>query len=1017
MKKTMSRLLAVALVLAMVCAMIPAAMAAVASVTIGAPTKPTMTVGEKQTLTATVTLDAGDTTTATTVTWSVSGSDSSVTSTDVISVNASTGEVTALKAGTAYVIATSTADNTKSASVSLTVQNAPEKCCAVAGCTCTDQSASAATCDCAACTAVTGINLTAPALNDLNTKIAAKKTAKLNATNFAVTATVACTKATAPTVALKNVTIVSNDETKATVTKGGTAEAPEWTVTAVAAGSTTLTVTYSSKTQTIPVVVSDTLNYTTLSFTKNPVSSATYVQNAPATALTVATTGGYEGVATTYQWYASTDKTLNSDGSLKNGTPKATGTSCTPDTTTPGTTYYQCVASSTDGSVPKYAYSTLAAVTVTPQTYKLTLTVSPSTIKIDGSATLTATVKTTAGASYAGTETVTFSKTSGTSYVTLGATSKALSGGTAVTTVTGSSKGTSTIKAEVTIGGQKYSDTVTVTVSGVVSAETINYESDKDGYAKFDGYDFYKKVKDASGSTLSYVKFTSQYGGTLYKDGDSTSNSNKVTASTLCYYNPSGSRVDLDNLVFIINDSYSKHYVDYTAYTSSGTEIATGRVTIDGDGSSDGDVTYYVSSEETVSLDEDDFQSFFEDEYSKGTLEYVKFAIGDATNYGTSSYGHLYESGETKASKVSSSSKYYYEATSKQDDLDTVEFRAGTRSSAYTVKVPFTAYGTDKNDRSRSVDGTLVIEVNNTKFVTITTDGDTFTNLKLVKAMQPKNVSSSKLDNYYVMFDKVTNGTLYSYYKTASNSEEYGKRDKYWFNPDSDEYDLGDVFFLPKSNAKTAEISYTLYKTTGSSKKNGTEVDTGKILFKVEQAKVTVTFNDIPANVKSWAGEAIEYMAKEGYITGTGAKKFSPNTNMSRAMLVTVLYRMAGEPSVSGIANPFTDVVRGQYYYNAVLWAYNKGIVTGKGANKFAPNDNVSREEIATFLYRYASKPAATGTLTGFSDYTKVSAYATDAMKWAVKNEIVAGIGGKLSPKTSATRAQVATMLYRYINK
>ena len=158
-------------------------------------------------------------------------------------------------------------------------------------------------------------------------------------------------------------------------------------------------------------------------------------------------------------------------------------------------------------------------------------------------------------------------------------------------------------------------------------------------------------------------------------------------------------------------------------------------------------------------------------------------------------------------------------------------------------------------------------------------------------------------------------------------------------------------------------------------------------------------------------------MAKEGYITGTGVKKFSPNTNMSRAMLVTVLYRMAGEPSVSSIANPFTDVVRGQYYYNAVLWAYNKGIVTGKGANKFAPNDNVSREEIATFLYRYAGKPAATGTLTGFGDYTKVSAYATDAMKWAVKNEIVAGIGGKISPKTSATRAQVATMLYRYINK
>ena len=238
-------------------------------------------------------------------------------------------------------------------------------------------------------------------------------------------------------------------------------------------------------------------------------------------------------------------------------------------------------------------------------------------------------------------------------------------------------------------------------------------------------------------------------------------------------------------------------------------------------------------------------------------------------------------------------------------------------------------------------------------------------------------------------------------------------RDQFYFNAGSDQYDLGDVFFLPKSTVKTAELSYTIYRESG---RNAIEVDTGKIVFKVEQAKVTVTFNDIPANVKSWAGDAIEYMAKQGYVGGTGNKTFSPNANMSRAMLVTVLYRMAGEPSVSGIANPFKDVVKGTYYYNAVLWAYNKGIVTGKGADKFAPNDNVSRQEIAAFIYRYAGKPTATGTLTGFSDYAKVSGYATDAMKWATRNEIITGIGGKLVPTAAATRAQVVAMLYRYLN-
>ena len=101
----------------------------------------------------------------------------------------------------------------------------------------------------------------------------------------------------------------------------------------------------------------------------------------------------------------------------------------------------------------------------------------------------------------------------------------------------------------------------------------------------------------------------------------------------------------------------------------------------------------YVSSEETVSLSEDDFQSFFADEYTNGDLEYVKFTVGDATNYGTSSYGYLYESDAAKASKVSGSTKFYYEAESRQDDLDAVVFTAGTRTNAYTVKIPFTATG------------------------------------------------------------------------------------------------------------------------------------------------------------------------------------------------------------------------------------------------------------------------------------------------------------------------------------
>ena len=140
---------------------------------------------------------------------------------------------------------------------------------------------------------------------------------------------------------------------------------------------------------------------------------------------------------------------------------------------------------------------------------------------------------------------------------------------------------------------------------------------------------------------------------------------------------------------------------------------------------------------------------------------------------------------------------------------------------------------------------------------------------------------------------------------------------------------------------------------------------------------------------------------------------------MTRAMLVTVLYRAAGEPTVAGITNKFTDNKQGQYYYNAVLWASNMGIVNGATATTFDPNGNITREQIAAILYRYAGSPAVTGSLSGYSDQAQVSSFAVKAMQWAVGSGIITGVtsGGKttLSAKGNATRAQVAVMLHRFL--
>ena len=987
MKKTMSRLLAIALVLAMVCAMIPAAMAAATAVSVEFSSSDPVLVKTSITATAKVTGE-----TSNEVTWAAYTTADGTTDSDVVSVNkadATHATVFANKAGTAYIKAT--VDGVSSTAVAVTVKCSNT--CTVTDCSCSADHTTDP-CNCAACTTIQSIS----AGSDFTLKPTG--TVAETQKQLVVLATYpACAKKTTDEARkiTSNLTFTSSDKKVATVDSNGL-------VKAAGNGKAEILVQYNNGSvntfATVNVTVASAPAVTAVIAAAN--GGKTDYKTGEAISLTVTPGGGYGADTYSYQW--------KKDGAPLDG--KTAKTLNISSAATGDAGVYTCEVKSTkDGSVLTGTSNALT-ITVTAPAYTVSLTpVSGLSLKAGEYGYVYATIMQGANV-YKTPTTVYFTSTSSSNATVSSSVNTNATNGTATATVSALKKGTTSIYATVSIGGQTYtSNTVSVSVTSSYTMDTINYESDSDGYATFDGYDFAKAFKDATGYTLSYVNFTSQYGGQLYKDADSTSNSNKVTPSTDCYYNPSySSRTDLDKVTFIVDSDKKSHYAEFTAYGSSVT--ATGKVTIDGDGTASGDIVYYVSYEDTVALDEDDFQSFFEDEYSKGTLDHVKFLVGDATYYGTSAYGWLYESDASSAKKVSASTRFYYEADSKQDDLDAVVFTAGTRTSTYTVKIPFTATGKDKNDRPRTVDGKLVIEVNGSSRVTITTDGATFDELKLVKALTPKNVTSSKLGSYYIQFNKVTGGTLYDYYKSALNNEEWSRRDKFYFDADDEQYELGDVFFLPKSNVKSAEITYTLYRESG---KSYVEVDTGKITFKVEQSKVTTTFTDIPANVNAWAGEAIEYMAKQGYVTGTGAKTFSPNTNMSRGMLVTVLYRMAGEPSVSGIANPFKDVVKGAYYYNAVLWAYSKGIVTGKGAGKFAPNDNVSRQEIAAFIYRYAGKPTATGSLLGFNDYKSVSAYATDAMKWATRNEVITGIGGKLVPNAAATRAQVATMLYRYI--
>ena len=230
---------------------------------------------------------------------------------------------------------------------------------------------------------------------------------------------------------------------------------------------------------------------------------------------------------------------------------------------------------------------------------------------------------------------------------------------------------------------------------------------------------------------------------------------------------------------------------------------------------------------------------------------------------------------------------------------------------------------------------------------------------------------------------------------------------------------------LDKSTAKkgdtvtvtvTPDAGYQLDKLTITDAKGNTvdvtDKGNGKFSFVMPEGKVTVTPTFVADNggqtesksysdVKTgdWYADAVKYVSDKGLMSGTGSDKFAPSATTTRAMLMTVLARYAGEDTTGGAT----------WYEKSMEWAKAKGVSDGTN-----PNANITREQLVTMLYRYAGSPKADGKLDSFSDAASVSTYAADAMQWAVANGIVNGSNGKLNPQNNATRAEVAAILMRF---
>lgn len=670
------------------------------------------------------------------------------------------------------------------------------------------------------------------------------------------------------------------------------------------------------------------------------------------------TTGGVDKAIQTDKI---TDKPTNYRSVLSNLKQYITGT---------GTYVFYCRVTTDDG---KYAETRKAIITITGENH-INIVFNPTTVKAGGTFTITGTpqeyvsgkLTNVTGKTY----TITWTS-SDESIVKLS--SKTSTNSSPSITATAKAGGQVTIKAETTIGAKKYAAEVKFTVT-VPEADTVSLTlGENETYVQLDGSKLAAAVKTAAKVTPSTFTFESPANGTLY-----TSSAMSGTVSTTTKYSAS----EVSKMVYRPTRTTGTHTIRYAAYDGSA-QIATGTINVVTSAST---VEYHISANEKQQMVVSDFQRV----YGSG-LSTVTFGSNTDTR------GALYKGSTTSSGKVGSEA---YSVSTGSNLLKNVCFIAGSTTSKYTVTIPFTANGS-----SGQMNGQLVVYVNDTH--TLNSTGASFRSMGIANELTPDNATGST----YITIDRIVGGKLYSAYTsikncTALTSKDFGST-KFYFSGSGS---LDNLYILPLADSKSVEVSYTI---DGSTK--------GTLSFKVNQQTASNQFTDVSGSYK-WAANSVDFMYMNDIIKGNNTKNpklFGPGAKMTRAMLVTVLYRAAGEPTVTGITNKFTDNKQGQYYYNAVLWASNMGIVNGATATTFDPNGNVTREQIAAILYRYEGSPTVTGSLSGYPDQAQVSSFAVTAMQWAVGTGIITGVtsGGRttLSAKGNATRAQVAVMLHRFL--
>ena len=469
------------------------------------------------------------------------------------------------------------------------------------------------------------------------------------------------------------------------------------------------------------------------------------------------------------------------------------------------------------------------------------------------------------------------------------------------------------------------------------------------------------------------------------------------------------------------NSNYNGYGYGYNYGTNYYGKYYSGAITVT---QTNHDIKYNGVVGNTVQFKHNDFTTFMNEMYGTNTTSYLTFnsvkftSVPNATSQGT-----LYYSGSAMTTGYGSN---YFNTSTAVTNLDNVSFSVSSKvpSTTKEIRIPFTLYATRYNSYGTSAgtsvtySGVVVISLvrEDVTFTVAPGDSVRFTDSAFLTYLRSASGINYNYNIDYVTFDQsavnaLNEGVLYAY-STGFNAVK--TTDRFYYTTTSyNQNALSDVTFRASTYAKTGTtvyIPFTITAKYGTS--SATRQVTGTVAIKIAQ-----TMNFVDVKPTDYFYDSVKWAVTKNITKGTSATTFSPNNTCTRAEIVTFLWRAAGSPTPTITRNPFTDVKYpvGSDFYNAILWASQNGIAAGTSTTTFAPNDNCTRAQIVTFLWRYATKPLGYYT-NPFTDVNKTE-YAAyyDAILWAAGKGIATGNTPKtFNPDGTCTRAEAVTFLYRY---